>query len=55
VAAPAASPQLGAASTAVPGGPGFAYPIVFGLPLVLLALGGYLGRALTRPVDPPKP
>jgi hypothetical protein len=32
------------------GGPGFAYPVVFALPLVLLGLGGYLGWALTRPV-----
>jgi hypothetical protein len=31
------------------GGPGFAYPVVFALPLVLLGLGGYLGWALTRP------
>jgi hypothetical protein len=34
---------------------GFAYPIVFALPLVLLALGGYLGWALTQPVEPPQP
>jgi hypothetical protein len=31
-------------------GPGFAYPVVMALPLVLLVLGGYLGWALTRPV-----
>ena len=36
------------------GGPGFAYPIVFALPLLLLAIGGYLGRALTQPVDSPQ-
>jgi hypothetical protein len=35
-------------------GPAFAYPVVFALPLVLLALGAYLGRALTQPVDPPQ-
>ena len=34
------------------GGPGFAYPIVLALPLLLLALGGYLGWVLTRPVVP---
>jgi hypothetical protein len=34
-------------------GPGFAYPVVFALPLVLLGLGGYLGWALTRPVFTP--
>jgi hypothetical protein len=34
-------------------GPGFAYPVVFALPLVLLGLGGYLGWALTRPVLAP--
>jgi hypothetical protein len=33
-------------------GPGFAYPIILVLPLLLLALGGYLGWALTRPVAP---
>ena len=32
---------------------GFAYPVVFALPLVLLVIGGYLGRALTQPVEPP--
>jgi hypothetical protein len=32
-------------------GPGYAYPVVFGLPLVLLVLGGYLGWALTQPVE----
>lgn len=36
------------------GGPGFAYPVVFALPLLLLILGGYLGRALTQPVDSPQ-
>lgn len=35
------------------GGPGFAYPAVFALPLLLLGLGGYLGWALTRPVLAP--
>ena len=34
-------------------GPGFAYPAVFALPLLLLGLGGYLGWALTRPVLTP--
>jgi hypothetical protein len=33
---------------------GFLYPIVFVLPLVLLVLGGYLGRSLTQPVAPPQ-
>jgi hypothetical protein len=33
-------------------GPGFAYPVILVLPLLLLALGGYLGWALTRPVAP---
>lgn len=32
---------------------GFEYPMVFALPLLLLALGGYLGWALTRPVSVP--
>ena len=36
-------------------GPGFAYPAVFAVPLLLLALGGYLGWALTRPVLAPQP
>ncbi|MBV9663757.1 MAG: hypothetical protein JOZ37_07305 [Actinobacteria bacterium] len=31
-------------------GPGFAYPVILVLPLLLIALGGYLGWALTRPV-----
>jgi hypothetical protein len=35
-------------------GGGFHYPIVFALPLVLLVLGGYLGRSLTQPVGPPQ-
>jgi hypothetical protein len=35
---------------AVIGGPGFAYPVLLALPLLLLGLGGYLGWALTRPV-----
>ena len=39
--------------TAAVGGGGFHDPIVFVLPLVLLVLGGYLGRALTQPVAPP--
>jgi hypothetical protein len=33
--------------------PRFAYPIVMIVPLLLLMLGGYLGRALTRPVTVP--
>jgi hypothetical protein len=33
-------------------GPGFAYPVILVLPLLLLGLGGYLGWALTRPVGP---
>jgi len=33
-------------------GPGFAYPVILALPLLLLALGGYLGWVLTRPVVP---
>jgi hypothetical protein len=32
-------------------GPGFAYPVLLALPLLLLGLGGYLGWALTRPVS----
>jgi hypothetical protein len=32
------------------GNPGFAYPIVFAIPLIVLIVGGYLGFALTRPV-----
>jgi hypothetical protein len=36
------------------GGTGFAYPAVFALPLILLVIGGYLGRALTQPVEPPQ-
>jgi hypothetical protein len=36
------------------GGPGFAYPVVMAMPLVLLVLGGYLGWALTRPVVAPQ-
>ena len=35
-------------------GVGFLYPVVFALPLVLLVLGGYLGRSLTQPVAPPQ-
>jgi hypothetical protein len=42
-------------SVAQVGGPGFAYPVVLVLPLLLLALGGYLGWALTRPVVPTQP
>lgn len=45
--------QLGSAgapiSPILAGGPGFAYPIVFVLPLLLLALIGYFGWVLTRP------
>ena len=47
---PAPLPVTPAAQVA---GGGFHYPIVFVLPLVLLVLGGYLGRALTQPVGPP--
>ncbi len=36
------------------GSTGFAYPVVFALPLLLLVIGGYLGRALTQPVDSPQ-
>jgi hypothetical protein len=49
-----AAAPLPVAPVAELGGPGFAYPVVFALPLVLLIIGGYLGRALTRPVDPPQ-
>jgi hypothetical protein len=35
-------------------GPGFAYPVVLAAPLVLLALAGYLGWALTQPVALPQ-
>jgi hypothetical protein len=41
----AAQPVVGATT-----GPGFAYPVVFALPLVMLVIGGYLGRVLTQPV-----
>ena len=45
--------QLGSAAAPISpilaGGPGFAYPIVFALPLLLLALIGYFGWVLTRP------
>ena len=34
----------------VTGGPGFAYPVVMAVPLVLVVIGGYLGWALTQPV-----
>lgn len=47
------SGALSAAPAVQVGGGGFHYPIVFVLPLVLLVLGGYLGRALTQPVGPP--
>ena len=60
VAPPPASPavaivaQADAPETVAPvfvtSGPGFAYPVVLGMPLILLALGGYLGWALTQPV-----
>jgi hypothetical protein len=49
-----AAAPLPVAPVAEVGGPGFAYPVVFALPLVLLIIGGYLGRALTRPVGPPQ-
>jgi hypothetical protein len=57
-----ASPELAAPTAQTPalrpvveiGGPGFAYPVVFILPLLLLVIGGYLGWALTQPVDPPQ-
>jgi hypothetical protein len=32
--------------------PRFAYPVVMGLPLLLLLLGAFFGRALTRPLRP---
>jgi hypothetical protein len=38
----------------VGGAVGFAYPVVFALPLLLLVLGGYLGRSLTQPVGAPQ-
>ena len=31
-------------------GPGFAYPVIMVLPLLIIGLGGYLGWALTRPL-----
>jgi len=34
-------------------GPRFAYPVVFAVPLLLLAAGSYLGRTLTRPIVVP--
>jgi len=30
----------------------FHYPVVFALPIVFMALGIYLARALTRPLEP---
>jgi len=57
-AGPVASAGSQLAPTAVPAVPRevsvprFHYPVVFALPIVLLGLGLYLGRALTRPVDP---
>jgi hypothetical protein len=48
-AAPALAPVAGVRNT------GFAYPVVFAFPLLVLVLGGYLGRALTRPVHRPHP
>jgi len=50
--APAALPPSPQAQLVTQTFPRFAYPVVMGLPLVLLLLGGYLGRALTRPLDP---
>lgn len=60
VAPPPASPaaaivaQADAPETVAPvfvtSGPGFAYPVVLAMPLILLGLGGYLGWALTQPV-----
>ena len=44
----AAQPVAGAT-----GGPGFAYPVVFALPLAMLVIGGYFGRSLTQPVERP--
>jgi hypothetical protein len=35
------------------GGPGFAYPVVFALPLVMIVIGAYFGRSLTQPVERP--
>ena len=43
---PSRNPVLRAAGT------GFAYPVVFALPLLILVIGGFLGRALTAPVSP---
>jgi hypothetical protein len=43
-----------APATTTVAGVGFLYPVVFALPLVLLVLGGYLGRSLTQPVAPPQ-
>lgn len=45
-----AGPELAALGG---GAPGFAYPVVFALPLLLLVLGAYLGRMLTRSVEAP--
>lgn len=52
----ASAPAVPPAAEAVPlryvTQPRFRYPIVMGLPLVLLGLGAFLGRALTRPLRP---
>ncbi len=53
---PPVEAQLGLAaspteSVAAVGGPGFAYPVVFAIPLALLAIVGYFGWVLTRPVS----
>lgn len=60
VAPPIAAPEVAAplqpttnrTVTTTTTGPGFRYPVVFALPIVLLALGTYLGRTLTQPLDP---
>ena len=51
----AATPPLATpAVRGVAASEGFAYPLVFLLPLVMLSIGGYLGWALTRPVRLPE-
>lgn len=53
---PSTTPDLSAVTPAraaqdiFTGGP-FQYPIVFVLPLLLLAIGAYVGRALTKPIS----
>lgn len=55
VAAPAITPTPTAPvspASFVSVSPRFAYPIAMAAPLLLLLLGGYLGRSLTRPIVP---